>query len=336
MRLERSASPQGLTLGISLPIYKDSSGRTVTVTGSANFVPNVSSKLSRHFGVIPQVHFEGTLTAKSSLALSAELSHGFKASYTLGTATFQPIVVDVGIPVVIVPTVEVKLVASGSATVGLSLAASQTTTLGAKIDTNGGSVSASPIHHTSTGYTPPTLDGKVSLKAGVQATLKAAVDDIAGPYLRDTLYGLELNVDPAANPWWTLDLENQLAAGINVSLLHHTFVDWSTGSLLDNVIHLAHAKGPFEQITVTPAHPHINPGETVQLSGAAAGVPSSAVNWSVPSVRAPSAARASTPRRPRPATTGLAQQAQARGCSSPVSAAPTFRSAPSLRKSPAK
>jgi alpha-tubulin suppressor-like RCC1 family protein len=282
VRLERSASPHGLTLGISIPIYKDSSGRTVTVTGSTNFVPNVSFKLSRRFGVIPQVHFEGTLTAKSSLGLSAELSHGFKASYTLGTATFQPIVVDVGIPIVIVPTVEVKLVASGSATAGLSVAASQTTTLGARIDTDGGSVSASPIHHTSTGYTPPTLDGSVSLKAGVQATLKAAVDDIAGPYLRDTLYGLELNVDPAANRWWALDLENQLAAGINVSLLHHTFVDWSTGSLLDEVIHLAHAKGPFGQITVTPARPHIKPGETVQLAGALAGVPASSINWSVP------------------------------------------------------
>jgi alpha-tubulin suppressor-like RCC1 family protein len=284
IRLVRSAASHGLSLSIDTDLYKDSSGRAVTISGTASFTPKVSFDAGVRCCIHTYSNFEGTLTASSSLQLSAAVSHSLSGGYTLGTVVLDPIPVDIlGVPFVLVPSLEVKLVASGSATAGLTTAARQTTTLGVKLATNGASVTASPISKLSTGYTPPTLDGALSLKAGVQGTLKVAIDDLAGPYLRDTLYGLELNVNPASTPWWTLSLENQLAAGINVSLLHHNFADWSTGSLLDNVVPLAHASGPFEQITVTPSRPHIAPGESVQLSAAIGGVTGGTPTWSVSS-----------------------------------------------------
>jgi alpha-tubulin suppressor-like RCC1 family protein len=284
IRLVRPASGHGLALSIGSDLYRDSAGQSVTVTGSASFTPRVSFNAGVQCCIHTYSHFEGTLTAASSLQLSAAVSHTFSTGYPLGTVTFDPIPIDVlGVPFVLVPSLEIKLVASGNATAGVTAAARQSTTLGVKLDTSGGSVSASPIYRVSAGYTPPTLDGSATFKAGVQGTLKVAIDDLAGPYLTDTLYGLELHVDPAASPWWTLSLENQLSAGINVALLHRTFADWSAGSLLDAIVPLAHATGPFEQITVTPARPRIAPGETVQLSGATGGVPTGNLAWSVSS-----------------------------------------------------
>lgn len=284
IRLAPAGNGRALALSINSDLYRDSAGHAITVSGTATFTPKLTFSAGVRCCIHTYSHFEGTLTAASSLQLTAAVSHSFKTGYPLGTVTFDPIPIDVlGVPFVLVPSLEMKLVASGDASVGLSTAARQSTTLGVKLDTNGGTVSASPIHRVSAGYTPPTLDGRASLKAGVQGTLEVAIDDLAGPYLKDTLYGLELNVDPSASPWWTLSLENQLSAGINISLLHHTFADWSFGSLLDTIVPLAHASAPFQQITVAPSRPRIAPGGSVQLSAALGGAPASSFTWSVPS-----------------------------------------------------
>lgn len=282
VRLVRNSATHALTLSLNSDLYKDGNGRSVTVRGNVSFAPKVSFNAGVRCCLLHTYsRFEGTLTASSSLRLDAQVSHTFKSGFPLATVTFAAIPVDVaGVPLVLVPSLEVKLVASGSANVGISTAASASATIGARVETHDGSVNAAPVHSVKGAFTPPTLDGSLSLKAGVQGTLKVAIDDVVGPYVRDTFYGLELNVNPFVSPWWTLKLENQLAAGINISLLHHTFADWSTGSLLDEILTLAHASTPFEQLTVTPSRPHVAAGGTVQLTATAGGAPTDAVSWS--------------------------------------------------------
>ena len=271
-----------LSLSLTTTLYKDSNGRKVTAEGSLCVSPSISFSASVSCCFHVDSSFTGTVTAAASLKLTAQLSQKFSGGYTLGYLTFDPIVFDVaGVPIVIVPTLSVKLVAQGSVSAGVSVGAGESVTLGAQVTTKDAHVHAAPIYSRTTTFTPPTLFGSVSAAAGVQANLSTKIDGLTGPTLTDTLWLAELTADPGATPWWTLDLENILDVHYKLSVLGHKLAEFMA-TLSDAKIRLAQSTSPYQGITLTPNPATVAPGGQLQLHARVAGSASQAVTWSTP------------------------------------------------------
>ncbi|MGO8956723.1 MAG: fibronectin type III domain-containing protein [Streptosporangiaceae bacterium] len=271
-----------ISLSVKTALYKDSNGRMITVEGSVCVSPSISFSASITCCVHTASNFTGTVTAAASLKITAQLSHDFSGGYTLGYLTFDPIVFDVaGVPIVIVPTLSVKLVAQGSVSAGVTAGAGESVTLGAHVTTSDAHVHATPIYSRTTTFTPPTLFGTVSAAAGVQANLSTKIDGLTGPTLTDTLWLAELTADPSANPWWTLDLENILDVHYKLTILGRKLAEFDA-TLSDAKVRLAQAPGRYQGITITPNPATVAPGGQLQLHALVAGAANQAVTWNAP------------------------------------------------------
>jgi hypothetical protein len=267
---------------INTDLYKDSNGRKITVDGSVCLSPHISFAASVTCCVHTTSSFTGTVTAAASLKLTAQLSHDFSGGQTLGFMTFAPITVDVaGVPIVIVPTLSIKLVAQGSISAGVSAGAGESLTLGAQVTTSDAHVHATPIYSRTTTFDPPTLFGAVSAAAGVQANLSTKIDGLTGPTVTDTLWLAKLTADTTKNPWWTLDLENVLDVHYKLTILHRKLAEFQA-TLSDATVRLAQAPGAFEGITITPNPASAAPGGQLQLHAQVAGAANQSVTWSAP------------------------------------------------------
>ena len=214
--------------------------------------------------------------------MSAKISHDFSTGINLGFLNFAPITIDVaGVPIVIVPTLSVKLVAKGSVSAGVSVGAGESITLGAQVTTDDAHVHASPISSRTTTFDPPTLFGSVSAAVGIQANLSTKIDLLPGPTLTDTLWLAELTADTTANPWWILELENVLDVHYKLTILHKKLAEFMA-TLSDVHVTLAHAPGAWQGITITPNPASVAPGGQLQLHAEVGGAADQAVTWSVP------------------------------------------------------
>lgn len=267
---------------INTDLYKDSNGRAITVDGSICMSPHITFSASIKCCVHTASSFTGTVTSAASIKLTAQLSHDFSGGINLGFLTFAPITVDVaGVPVVIVPTLSVKLVAQGSVSAGVSVGAGESITLGAQVSTTDAHVHATPIYSRTTTFDPPTLFGSVSAAAGIQANLSTKIDGLTGPTLTDTLWLAKLDADTTANPWWTLELENILDVHYKLTILHRKLAQFQA-TLSDAKVPLAHAPGAYQGITITPNPASVAPGHQLQLHAHVAGAADPAVTWSAP------------------------------------------------------
>jgi hypothetical protein len=267
---------------INADLYKDSNGRQVTVDGSVCLAPHVAFSASIKCCIHTASSFTGTVTAAASIKLTAQLSHDFSTGINLGFLNFAPITIDVaGVPIVIVPTLSVKLVAKGSVSAGVSVGAGESITLGAQVTTDDAHVHASPISSRTTTFDPPTLFGSVSAAVGIQANLSTKIDLLPGPTLTDTLWLAELTADTTANPWWILELENVLDVHYKLTILHKKLAEFMA-TLSDVHVTLAHAPGAWQGITITPNPASVAPGGQLQLHAEVGGAADQAVTWSVP------------------------------------------------------
>jgi hypothetical protein len=277
-----SAPVGSISLSLKTTLYKDTNGRTISVAGSITLTPSVSFSASITCCVHTASKFTGSLTATASLDVKAEVSHEIEGGYTLGRLKFEPIAFDVlGVPIVILPTLTVKLTAKGTVTAGLTAGAGESVTLGAHVSTSDGHVTAQPFSSRTTTYTAPTVYGSTEAAGGVEADLSTIVDGLPGPTLTDTLWLAELSVDPTQQPWWTLSLENVLSLDYKLELLQHTLAKFSA-TLLDNKVMLAHATDPYQGISITPNPALVAPGGQLQLSAQVAGVTAQQVTWNAP------------------------------------------------------
>jgi len=268
-----------ISLTVQTTLYKSANGRSVTVKGSVCVAPTVSFAASITCCFHTASSFTGTVTAAASLSLTAQLSKEISGGLTLGFLTFDPIVFDVaGVPIVIIPTLSVKLVARGSVSVGVTVGAGESTTLGGHVTTKDGHAAASPIYAATTAFSPPTLSGSVSAAVGVQGNLSTKIDGLPGPTLTDTLWIFELTVDPAANPWWTLDLENVLDVHYKLRLLDHTLAQFML-TLSDVKVKLAAARSPYQQVKITPRPAVVARRHSLQLHAKVTGVLEQRVTW---------------------------------------------------------
>ncbi|HEY1616948.1 MAG TPA: fibronectin type III domain-containing protein, partial [Streptosporangiaceae bacterium] len=277
-----AASPGSISLSLDTDLYRAGNGRKVTLDGTVSVTPAMTFAASVTCCVHTSAAFTGSVTAAASLDLTAQVSHDISGGYTLGTFRFDPIAFDVlGVPVVIVPELTVRLLASGSVTAGLSTAADAAITVGAQVSTKDAAVSAHPVSSRAGSYTPPVLYGSLSAAAGVSAALSATVDGVAGVTLTDSLWLAKLSADIGANPWWTLSAENVIGLDLDLALLHHTFASYHA-TLSDATARLAQAPGPYQGITITPDPAAATPGGRLQLHARVAGTAAQSVTWAVP------------------------------------------------------
>jgi Fibronectin type III domain len=280
-------TPECPTPDISLTLtntdlYKDSSGRSITVDGGVCVSPQVNFSASITCCIHTASSFTGTVTASAALALKAQLSHDFSGSIPLGYMTFTPITVDVaGLPVVIVPTLSVQLIAQGTVSTGVEVGAGESITLGASVTTKDATVKASPIYSRTTTFNPPALFGAVSASAGVQANLSTKIDGLTGPTVTDTLWLAELNADTTANPWWTLQLENKLDVHYKLTIFDRKLAEFEA-TLADVKVPLAHAPGAFQGIVITPNPASVSRGGRLQLHATVEGAAAGEVTWKTP------------------------------------------------------
>lgn len=281
-RTSPAASLGSISLSLNTTLYKSSDGRKVTVDGDISLTPAVSFQASISCCVHTSSQFTGTVTASASLSVDAQVSHGISGGYTLGTIDFTPITIDVlGVPVVITPQLTVSLLASGSVSAGVTAGAGESVTLGAQVTTKDATASAHPIFHRTTTFTPPTVYGNLDVAAGAAAALSMRVDALPGPSLTDSLWLAKLSANPAAQPWWTLSMENVLHVHYQLAVLHHTFAAYNA-TLSDVTIRLAQATDPYQGITITPNPATAEPGHRIQLHAHVAGVTTQKVDWKAP------------------------------------------------------
>jgi hypothetical protein len=267
----------------NVTVYKASNGRTVSVQGGICVLPRVSFSAS-----VTPTHitsdFTGTVTATASAKFTAQLSHDFgdKNGLTLGYVTFAPIRFFVGyVPIVIVPTLSLKLVDKGTVSAGVSAGVSKSLTLGAHVTTSDAHAAATPVYSATTQWDPPQVFGSMEAAAGIQANLSTKVDGVPGPTLTDTLWIPELTVDTTTQPWWTLDAEDVLDVHYKLVLLGHPLAVFQL-TLLDKKRQLAAATDPYQDITITPSPAVTAPGGQLQLHAQVAGAAAQNVQWNAP------------------------------------------------------
>lgn len=199
-------------------------GGTVTVEGSLD-LGGPQWNLHAHWDKFPIPHVdraEATVSIGASAHASASASG--TASCTVGPVTLverklPPITFDIGIPVVIVPELEVELGGLGriDAEISTSVDASVTGTAGAKYE-DGSLSPVAEIDH-DFGFEPPDPQAKATLSGTLDAELEGAFYGAGGPAVTLSS-GLEANADPdARDPWWTLDAPVSLTAGLEIDVL---------------------------------------------------------------------------------------------------------------------
>ena len=270
----------GLQVTVDSDLYKDTHGATVHVSGALTVTPTVTLTASVSPFGHTNAHFTASVQSKASINLTAQLSQTLTAGFPLGSATFTPITFMVGpVPVVLVPKLDLTLNASGTVTVGVSTAASETDTYGVDLTSNDGTVTATPINKHISSYTPPTLYDQATAKTGPMTQLSLLFYGVAGPYVTDQLWLPKLTASTTANPWWTMSAENIVGAGFKLSVLGHALADWNKTPLFDTVVPLANAGGPFMGVTITPNPAAVAPGTTLQLQATVQRTPIQTVTW---------------------------------------------------------
>jgi hypothetical protein len=268
-------------LNINTVLYQDDNGKTITVTGGASIDPIISAGASFSCCFNVDTNFNASVSEQAGLTLTAQINQTFSGTFPLGTLNFAPIDVQLGpVPVIFSPSLEVSVVANGKVTVGLTTGYHQTASAGVSITTDNADVNASPSHNFSQTFTPPNLYGSLNAAAGVEAKITVTVEGVVGPWLSDTAE-LEVNASTSANPWWTLDLQDTIGAGIALSAFGHNIVSWSNPNLFNATAQLANAGGSYQQVSITPNPATLEPGHSVQLSAKVNGVLAQHVSWGV-------------------------------------------------------
>jgi hypothetical protein len=131
---------------------------------------------------------------------------------------FEPIPVDIGIPVVIVPTLQFFL--NGSASTDANVTASQSLQVTATAGLDYASGQLTPVSSLTTtfGTQPPTPSLTADVTASVGPKLGLLIDGLAGPEL-DFAGSLDLHADPLNSPVWTLNGGFHAGGGLTMPLL---------------------------------------------------------------------------------------------------------------------
>lgn len=201
-------------------IAKDSHG-SLTATGEIDICPSLEFDLQ--YSLFPpsinSMTATATITGDFHVNVAGQYAASFDKQVPVATLVSEPVPVDVfGVPVVLTPSITVFVGASGEANGSFSAGATQTASLTGGITYNGSQVS--PVNNWTYAFVPDTtaLDASLSAKVYAGTTLALEIDGILSPQLSPDAF-LQLDVNPLANPWWTLSGGMELSGSVDVSVI---------------------------------------------------------------------------------------------------------------------
>ncbi len=198
-----------------------SAGGTVTIEGSVD-LGGPKLDLDADWGFLKLNSVEATASVTTSANASATATGS--ATCTVGPikifeTKLAPVTFSVGIPIVLVPKIEIQLDGLGEidAAVSTSVDASLTAKAGARYE-DGDLSPISDLQQSFT-YQAPDPQGSAKLTAALSSELEIAAYGVGGPAFNFNA-GLEANAEPEApHPWWSLDAPISFTAGLDIDIL---------------------------------------------------------------------------------------------------------------------
>ncbi|MBU4386586.1 MAG: hypothetical protein KKH73_06275, partial [Actinobacteria bacterium] len=226
--------------GLKFTISKDIDLDGAKLSGSVTFEQEFD--LNAHIDFNPlrpwdppsleEMTFTTTTKEEADLKLSGEIPIEVKVEKEIVRYHFAPIIVP-GLPVVLVPTVTVKLGANGKVSANMETRVNQKAEFTAGLSYAGGVWNTISGHKSDFSYETPTLSAaSASAKAYVKPQLSLLIYGIVGPYAGVEGY-LSMYANPAADPWWRLygGLKGDVGVELRVfskviASYSHTVFDW--------------------------------------------------------------------------------------------------------------
>lgn len=238
---------------------------TVSVSGSLSITPRLN--LSAHWGGYSFSHPLGQLdTAALTASITAAAKLDAKATGTAGCTlertriaqTHLPTVtvVVLGLPVVLVPTIDwnVRAGARATAAIATDLHGSLTASAGVSYQRNVGFRPNGDVH-SELGFDPPTVTASAHADAALEPVVRVLLYGVAGPSLNLSA-GLAFDADATKNPWWRLTAPVKVTASLDVpDLKLHS----GELSIYDHSFDIAHAAGGLPGPPVVPPPPDVPP-----------------------------------------------------------------------------
>ena len=198
----------------------------VVANGSLVFSPNLVFRLAVTNFTLQELYFSETLSVQTGLTVSSKLSLTIPLVETPLTPPYYltPIPIP-GLPLVVVPVLQVIMGVNGSIYAGVSSSITQTTsvTAGAQYQNK----AFQPIGGYSSEFTfnQPHFGWGVSFKAYVGPKLSLLLNGVAGPYVKANA-ALKLDIAPQSDPWLTLKGGLEVPVGIAVQIFSSVLVDY--------------------------------------------------------------------------------------------------------------
>ena len=226
LRLEDNGPtlPDQLVLGLNDVVLADADGDPnttddqVRMSGSIGVEPTVSIVFHASLSGIQEASVALVLKGVLTYDVRGPYGDAFDKSVTLATYAFAPIVIDVGFPLVFVPTLLVNVRATGELAVALeaqgTVHVEGRAGVGYKNGSFGPIVEGSATHEN----TQTVVAGKAQAKLEAGPDLAVLLYGVAGPFA--SLHGYaKVTGDPTQDPCYTLSAGYEARAGIDLSAI---------------------------------------------------------------------------------------------------------------------
>jgi PKD repeat protein len=256
----RMKSTENTQLEYTIDTYLDP-GQKIHLQGDFSILTKLNGQLKIGY-VPPRIKlFELTYGINQSLDLSQDIQLvdiEYDKEVKIASVYFQPIIAVIsGVPVVLVPQLEISVGISSEVHCNLSSEINQHMdyTIGIKYEDN----QWTPVNEMNKSFTylPPQLNCNATAKAYIKPQMNILIYDVVAPYLYADLYG-KIEANTSNNPWWNLYAGADMGVGVKAAILGATIFDFNTDPPLISYEQLIasasgqHESSPVADFTATP------------------------------------------------------------------------------------
>ncbi len=239
-----------LTIGVNDLVLYDLDGKPETthdqarVTGNVSVHPSIDLTVDISDFQLKEATLGFTGAESATLGATIDAGYTFDESRVVPAFTFAPITVPIaGVPVIVVPVVNVRFGAKAALTVALSSDATETASFQVGVGYKDGAWGTTKSGTFAATLDPPSIDGKVALKTYAGPELDLLLYGVTGPYANVSGY-LALDADLAGVPCFNLHGGLESGLGVKIDLLGTNVVDYATTvSILDQPISSGSCQG---------------------------------------------------------------------------------------------
>jgi hypothetical protein len=223
----------GLTIGVDNLVLFDVDGDTKTtddqvrVSGNVSLNPSIDLVIDIESFSLKTVSFTVTGAESASIDLTVEGGYTFDKSVLVPGFTFAPITIPAGdVPLVFFPQLDFRFGASGTLDVKFEMGATQTASVKAGVAYQNGAWAPVKETQLTAQLNPPSIDGKLALKAFAGPELQFKLYGTGGPYVDLTGY-LKLTADTSAKPCLSVHAGADAKLGVKLEELDQKVVDYN-------------------------------------------------------------------------------------------------------------